>query len=512
MLSVKSLIFVFEFFKTFIVFNYFKTTYIIRKVLNPPTLYSNLTAKFRLSLPIIHFGATKKEVSNKLRMTLYELYSEVTVTEQEQESLQNKSYYEVGEEALFSYSNLPDILDTPPCLPEKCFNVSIIKREYYLKTYSKITLINRPDLRKMYSGKDVNKKLSLPKIYSGMIVNNALFILKRFSDKNVRDQQNISKIYSNITLKGIVSLPKVYYSNETTQDKQFLLKVYTKAAIIDKLSMLNTYSKVNEKERLSIPKMYFEEKRSLTITYPEEKLKEKLSLLNTYFDETLKEQPSSPNTRIKKKLLKLNKYYLVAVKKALSLLKAISYMSVKKSKTVEEKLPLPNIYSEVTVKEKLAVPNTNSEINKPESLKLNLQQNKIYKPILPILDEADETTTIEINSSQGQVEFVSTVGLLSKEQSEEVLEKDRDVKPILRKNNETLPKVIIFIFIVFNFDSHEKIGKVGLLYSSVEYNSLMNVLSLYSVIQYCAYEKKDSVWRRSVTLQFFILYQILYCC
>jgi len=60
--------------------------------------------------------------------------------------------------------------------------------------------------------------------------------------------------------------------------------------------------------------------------------------------------------------------------------------------TDEKKLPLPNTYSEVAVKEELTV----SNMAKSKSLKLSPQKRITDEPIISIVDEANEISTLEI--------------------------------------------------------------------------------------------------------------------
>jgi len=56
---------------------------------------------------------------------------------------------------------------------------------------------------------------------------------------------------------------------------------------------------------------------------------------------------------------------------------------------------------------------------KPESLKLNPQQLITDEPIISILDEANEISTLEITLPQEKLGFVDSLGLLSLVKSEE---------------------------------------------------------------------------------------------
>ncbi|CAH1738754.1 unnamed protein product [Aphis gossypii] len=159
---------------------YFEITY-MGKGLSLPKAYSEVTTKFRLSLPIIYFKNTKKKVSKKLDLSLNELlYSKLAKTKQD--SPADKLYFK-AENASFSYSNLIELIDEPRSQLETIFNLNVTERKYYLKTYSR---------------KNLKKKLSLLKSYSKVIVHSKIFLLKTFSKKNIRDQKYILEIYSTL--------------------------------------------------------------------------------------------------------------------------------------------------------------------------------------------------------------------------------------------------------------------------------------------------------------------------
>jgi len=160
---------------------YFEITY-MGKGFSLPKTYSEVTTKFRLSLPIIYFKNTKKKVSKKLDLSLNELlYFKLAKTKQD--SSADKLYFK-AENASFSYSNLIELIDEPRSQLETFFNLTVTERKYYLKTYSR---------------KNLKKKLPLLKSYSKVIVHSKIFLLKTFSKKNIRDQKYILEIYSTLS-------------------------------------------------------------------------------------------------------------------------------------------------------------------------------------------------------------------------------------------------------------------------------------------------------------------------
>ncbi|KAF0756724.1 zonadhesin-like [Aphis craccivora] len=399
---------------------YFEITYMSKELCLPKT-YSEVTAKFRLSLPITHFKNTKKKVLKKLDLSLNELYSKIAKTKQA--SPADKLYCK-AENASFSYSNLIEFIDIPCSLLETSFNFTVTDRKYYLKTYSR---------------KNLKKKLLFLKSYSRIIVHNKVVLLRTFSEKNIRDQQNIAEIYSVIFFKGTLIL-KMYF-NETIQDKQSILKSYTE--VKSKLSMSTTYSEGNLKEQLSILRTYSKKYPFLPITYLESNVNKKLSLTKAYFKGIVKEALplldiySYLENPIEKELNKPNKYGVLAIKNGLTLSKAIPNVSIKNT------VSLPNILSEeseVTIGEKCIknASNINSKqvvMEKKESLKLNSQQITTDEPIVSILDEVKKTTTTEITPLKKKC--MVGIGLLSN-----LLSEEKDMKSILPKKNKTHQKVI----------------------------------------------------------------------
>jgi len=386
---------------------YFEITY-MGKGLSLPKTYSEVTTKFRLSLPITHFKNTKKKVLKKLDLSLNELYSKISKTKQD--SSADKLYCK-AENTSFSYSNLIEFIDMPRSILETFFNLTVTDRKYYLKTYSR---------------KNLKKKLPFLKSYSRIIVHNKVVLLRTFSKKNIRDQQIILEIYSVIFFKGTLILKT--YLNETIQDKQSVLKSYTE--VKSKLSMYTTYSDGNLKEQLSIPRTYSKEYPSLPITYLESNVNKKSSLTNAYFKGTVKETLSL-----------IDKYSVLAIKNGLTLPKANPNVSVKNT------VSLPNTVSEMTIGGKCIknTSNINSKhvtIKIKDSLKLNPQQITTDKPIVSILDEVNKTTTTEITPLKKKC--MVGIGLLSN-----LLSEEKDMKSILPKNNKTHQKVTIFIAYFF---------------------------------------------------------------
>ncbi|KAE9525925.1 hypothetical protein AGLY_013974 [Aphis glycines] len=159
---------------------YFEITY-MGKGLSLPKTYSEVTIKFRLSLPIIYFKNTKKKVSKKLDLSLNELlYSKLAKTKQDLPA--DKLYFK-AENSSFSFSNLIQLIDEPRSQLETFFNLNVTERKYYLKTYSR---------------KNLKKKLPLLKSYSKVIMHSKIFLLNTFSKKNIRDQKYILEIYSTL--------------------------------------------------------------------------------------------------------------------------------------------------------------------------------------------------------------------------------------------------------------------------------------------------------------------------